>query len=201
VYASEQTRADVVVAREAWRHWAPTVDPAHLVFLDESGVTTQLLRRYGRSLRGTRVLDYAPCGLWQTSTFLAALRVEGVTAPAVFDGPIDGDSFLAYIEQGLAPTLRVGDIVILDNLNCHKVAGVAEAIAARGATLKYLPPYSPDFNPIELLFSKLKAWLCAARCRTRAAIDVALTACLPRFVAPECAGYFRHCGYGDTTRS
>ena len=201
MYASEQTRADVVAAREAWRQWAPTVDAKHLVFLDESGVTTQLLRRYGRSRRGTRVLDYAPCGLWHTTTFLAALRVQGLTAPVVFDGPIDGDSFLAYIEQVLAPTLQAGDIVILDNLNCHKVVGVAEAIAARGATLKYLPPYSPDFNPIELLFSKLKAWLRTARCRTRAAIDAALTACLPRFLAPECTGYFRHCGYGATTRS
>ncbi len=197
MYASEQTRADVVAAREAWRQWAPTVDPAHLVFLDESGVTTQRLRRYGRSRRGTRVLDYAPCGLWHTTTFLAALRVQGLTAPAVFDGPIDGDSFLAYVEQVLAPTLHVGDVVILDNLNCHKVAGVA----ARGATLQYLPPYSPDFNPIELLFSKLKAWLRTARARTRAAIDAALTACLPRFLPTECAGYFRHCGYGETTRS
>ena len=201
MYASEQTRADVVAARDAWRRWAPTVDPARLVFLDESGVTTQLLRRYGRSRRGTRVLDYAPCGLWHTTTFLAALRVQGLTAPAVFDGPLDGDSFLAYVEQVLAPTLHVGDVVILDNLNCHKVAGVAEAIAARGATLKYLPPYSPDFNPIELLFSKLKAWLRTARARTRAAIDAALTACLPRFLPTECTGYFRHCGYGETTRS
>lgn len=201
MYASEQTRADVVAAREAWRAWCPHADPARLVFLDESSVTTQLLRRYGRSLRGARVIDHTPFAHWHTSTFLSALRIDGLTAPAVFDGPIEGASFLAYVAQVLVPTLHPGDVVILDNLNCHKVAGVAAAIHGAGATLKYLPPYSPDFNPIELLFAKLKALLRTARCRSRDAIWAFLGGCLPRFAAGECAGYFRHCGYGETTRS
>ena len=124
------------------------------MFLDETGITTNLLRRYGRAPRGARVHDHAPCGRWQTSTFLAALRVTGLTAPGVFDGAIDGESFRAYIEQILVPTLQPGDIVIADNLGAHKVAGIQRAIQAAGATLWYLPPYSPDLNPIELCFAK-----------------------------------------------
>ena len=127
------------------------------MFLDETGITTHLLRRYGRAPRGARVHDHAPCGRWQTSTFLAALRVTGLTAPGVFDGAIDGESFRAYIEQILVPTLQPGDIVIADNLGAHKVAGIQRAIQAAGATLWYLPPYSPDLNPIELCFAKLTA--------------------------------------------
>ena len=139
-----------------WHAAAPTWDPTRLVFLDETGITNNLLRRYGRALRGARVHDHAPCARWQTSTFLAALRVTGLTAPGVFDGAIDGASFLAYIEQILVPTLTPGDIVIADNLAAHKVAGVRGAIERVGATLWYLPPYSPDLNPIELCFAKLK---------------------------------------------
>ena len=140
-----------------WHAAAPTWDPTRLGFLDEPGITNNLLRRYGRALRGARVHDHAPCARWQTSTFLAALRVTGLTAPGVFDGAIDGASFLAYIEQILVPTLHPGDIVIADNLSAHKVAGVRQAIERVGATLCYLPPYSPDLNPIELCFAKLKA--------------------------------------------
>ena len=113
------------------------------MFLDETGITTNLLRRYGRAPRGARVHDHAPCGRWQTSTFLAALRVTGLTAPGVFDGAIDGESFRAYIDQILVPTLHPGDIVIADNLGAHKVAGIQRALQAAGATLWYLPPYSP----------------------------------------------------------
>ena len=119
------------------------------MFLDETGITTNLLRRYGRAPRGARVHDHAPCGRWQTSTFLAALRVTGLTAPGVFDGAIDGESFRAYIEQILVPTLQPGDIVIADNLGAHKVAGIQRAIQAAGAALWCLPPYSPDLTPIE----------------------------------------------------
>ncbi len=136
------------------------------MFLDETGITTNLLRRYGRAPRGARVHDHAPCGRWQTSTFLAALRVTGLTAPGVFDGAIDGESFRAYIEQILVPTLQPGDIVIADNLGAHKVAGIQRAIQAAGATLWYLPPYSQDLNPIELCFAKLKALVRTARCRS-----------------------------------
>ena len=127
------------------------------MFLDETGSTTNLLRRYGRAPRGARGHDHAPGGRWQTSTFLAALRGTGLTAPGVFDGAIDGESFRAYIDQILVPTLHPGDIVIADNLGAHKVAGIQRALQAAGATRWYLPPYSPDLNPIELCFAKLKA--------------------------------------------
>ena len=170
-------------------------------FLDETGITNNLLRRYGRALRGARVHDHAPCARWQTSTFLAALRVTGLTAPGVFDGAIDGASFLAYIEQILVPTLHPGDIVIADNLSAHKVAGVRQAIERVGATLCYLPPYSPDLNPIELCFAKLKALVRAARCRSTETLWPFLGACLPHFSPEECRNCFRHCGYPGTTRS
>ena len=126
------------------------------MFVDESGVTTDLLRRYGRSPRGVRLRDYTPCGHWQTHTIIAALRVEGLQAPAVFDGPLDNPTFLAYVEQVLVPTLQPGDLVVMDNLSSHKSSGVRDAIEQVGARLHYLPPYRPDFNPIELAFSKLK---------------------------------------------
>ena len=197
---SEHDRPDIAIARTDWHAAAPTWDPACLVFLDETGVTTNLLRRYGRAVRGARVHDHAPCGRWQTSTFLAALRVTGLTAPGVFDGAIDGPSFLAYIEQILVPTLHPGDMVIADNLNVHKVAGVRLAIERVGATLVYLPPYSPDLNPIELCFAKLKALVRAARCRSIETLWPLLGECLQRFSADECRNYFRHCGYTGAKR-
>ena len=163
-----------------WHAAAPTWDPTRLVFLDETGMTNNLLRRYGRALRGARVHDHAP---------------------GVFDGAIDGASFLAYIEQILVPTLHPGDIVIADNLSAHKVAGVRQAIERVGATLCYLPPYSPDLNPIELCFAKLKALVRAARCRSTETLWPFLGACLPHFSPEECRNYFRHCGYPGTTRS
>ena len=153
------------------------------MFLDESGVRTDLVRRYGRGLYGARVTDHAPDGRWHTTTFLAALRVTGLTAPAVFDGPIDGASFLAYIEQVLTPTLTAGDIVIMDNLSCHKSPAVRRAIEDVGAHLWFLPKYSPDLNPIEHAFAKLKAILRKARCRTREVLwDTS---------APRCPGISR----------
>lgn len=158
-------------------------------------MTTNLLRRYGRAARGARVYDDAPFARWETSTFIAALRVTGLTAPGVFDGAIDGPSFLAYVEQILVPTLHVGDLVIADNLSAHKVGGVREAIAHAGAMLLYLPPYSPDLNPIELCFAKLKTIVRAARCRTIETLWPLLGDCLQRFSADECHNYFRHCGY------
>ena len=171
------------------------------MFLDETGVTTNMLRRYGRARRGTRVYDEAPFARWQTSTFVAALRVTGLTAPGVFDGAIDGPSFLAYVDQILVPTLHPGDIVIADNLSAHKVAGVQHAITRAGATLWYLPPYSPDLNPIELCFAKLKAIVRAARCRTIETLWPRLGECLTHFSPEECRNYLRHCGYSAATRS
>ena len=165
------------------------------MFLDETGITTNLLRRYGRAPRGARVHDHAPCGRWQTSTLLAALRVTGLTAPGVFDGAIDGERFRAYIEQILVPTLQPGDIVIADNLGPPKVAGIQRAIQAAGATLWYLPPYSQDLNPIELCFAKLKALVRTARCRSTETRWPFLGECLAHFSPDECRNYFRHCGY------
>jgi transposase len=165
------------------------------VFLDECGVTTDLLRRYGRSPRGTRLRDHTPCSHWETSTVIAALRIDAVTAPAVFDGPIDTDSFRAYVEQVLVPTLRPGDVVVLDNLAVHKQPEVRAAIEAVGAQLRFLPPYSPDFNPIELAFAKLKAFLRAARPRNFDQVTTLMAIALELFTPAECANYIRHCGY------
>ena len=151
------------------------------MFLDESGVRTDLIRRYGRGLSGARVPDHTPDGRWHTTTFLGALRVTGLTAPAVFDGPIDGASFLAYIEQVLMPTLAPGDIVIMDNLSCHKSPAVRRAIEAVGAQLWFLPKYSPALNPIELAFAKLKAILRKARCRTREVLWDTIGAAVPGY--------------------
>jgi transposase len=174
---------------------------ARWVFLDESGVTTDLIRRYGRSLRGQRLIDHAPFGRWQTHTILAALRVTGLTAPAVFNGPLDNPSFLAYIDQVLVPTLRPGDIVVLDNLVIHKQPAVRAAIEQVGATVRFLPPYSPDFNPIELAFAKLKAFLRAARPRSFEQVCHLMATALGLFTATECAAYARHCGYSPAMRS
>ena len=199
--ASEQDRPDVAAARTDWRRVTPAIDPARFVFLDESGVATDLLRRYGRSRRGLRVHDHAPHHHWQTSTFVAGLRVTGLTAPTLFDGPMDGECFLAYVDQMLGPTLQAGDIVVMDNLAAHKVEGVRERIEAAGAQLWYLPPYSPDLNPIELWFAKLKALLRTARRRTVEELWDTVGACLALFSATECRNYFRHCGYTATTPS
>jgi transposase len=162
-------------------------------------VTTDLLRRYGRSPRGTRCRDHTPCSHWQTHTVIAALRLEGLGAPAVFDGPIESESFLAYVKQVLVPTLRSGDVVVLDNLVVHKQAEVRMAIEQVGASLRFLPPYSPDFNPIELAFAKLKAFLRAARPRSFDQVCRLIATALGLFTADECANYARHCGYRVAT--
>jgi len=167
----------------------------HYVFLDECGVTTDLIRRYGRSRRGTRLRDHTPCSHWQTYTVIVGLRRDGLTAPAVFDGPIDSASFLAYVEQILVPTLRRGDVVVLDNLAVHKQPEVRAAIEAAGAHLRFLPPYSPDFNPIELAFAKLKAFLRSARPRSFDQVLTLIAAALELFTPTECRNYIRHCGY------
>jgi transposase len=158
-------------------------------------VTTDLLRRYGRSPRGTRLHDHTPCGHWQTHTVIAALRADAITAPAVFDGPIDNASFCAYVDQVLVPTLRPGDVVILDNLAVHKQPEVRSAIEAAGARLRFLPPYSPDFNPIEQVFAKLKAFLRALRPRTFDSVLELVAKGLRLFEPAECANYLRNCGY------
>jgi transposase len=166
-----------------------------LVFLDETWAKTNMTRTRGRAPRGTRLVDYVPHGHWKTTTFLAGLRLGGLTAPLVVDGPINGELFRAYVQQHLAPTLKPGDIVIMDNLSSHKVTGIREAIEAAGAKLLFLPPYSPDFNPIEQVFAKLKALLRKAGERTVSALWERIGHLVDRFEPAECRNYFRHSGY------
>lgn len=173
----------------------PKLKPKKLVFLDETWAKTNMTRTRARAPRGTRIVDYVPHGHWKTTTFLAGLRLKGLTAPVVVDGPINGDVFRAYVQQHLAPSLNPGDIVIMDNLGSHKVAGVREAIEAAGARLLFLPPYSPDFNPIEQVFSKLKALLRKAGERTVSALWDRIGQLVDHFSPDECRNYFRHSGY------
>jgi transposase len=159
-----------------------------------------MARRYGRCLKGERLVAAVPHGHWKTTTFVAALRHDRIDAPCVIDGPMTGELFLAYVEQFLAPTLSSGDIVIMDNLPAHKVTGVAEAIEARGAELRYLPPYSPDFNPIEQLFAKFKAMLRKAAARTVDALWDTIGLLLDAFSPAECANYLKNSGYVPSPR-
>ncbi len=196
--AQEQDRPDVVEKRTQWRASQVQIDPAQVVFIDETWAKTNMTRRYGRSPLGTRLVEKTPCGRWQTTTFLGALRAKGFIAPLTVEGPINGPLFRAWVEQHLAPVLNPGDIVVMDNLSSHKVAGVREAIEAVGAELRYLPPYSPDLNPIELAFSKLKKLLRDGAERT---VDKLWELCgriLDQFTEPECRNYFKHCGYRYT---
>lgn len=175
------------------------MNPTRLVFLDETWATTNMARRYGRAPRGERVIASVPHGHWKTSTFVAGLREDAITAPLVIDGAMNGETFRAYIEQFLAPTLAHGDIVIMDNLPSHKVAGVREAIEARGASLIYLPPYSPDLNPIEQALAKLKALLRKAAPRTVEALWTVIGESLSAYSPSECANYLADAGYRRST--
>jgi len=195
IHAAEQERPDVRERRAWWQATMLDLDPRRLVFLDETAANTKMTRLYGRARRGQRVVGRAPHGHWKTTTFLAALRHDGLSAPLVVDGPMNADVFLAYVQQHLAPTLSEGDVVIMDNLAAHKRAGVREAIAARGASLVYLPPYSPDFNPIEQVFAKVKSLLRKLEARTIPLLESALGTMLDHFAPAECTNYFRHCGY------
>lgn len=166
-----------------------------MVFIDETGATTKMARMRGRAKRGERCRAAIPHGHWKTTTFTAGLRLSGMTAPMVLDGPMTGPAFVAYVEQVLVPTLSPGDVVILDNLPAHKVAGVRTAIEAAGAEIRYLPPYSPEFNPIEQAFAKLKALLRKAAARTVSDLWAAIADAIDRFSPAECANYFSHAGY------
>lgn len=178
----------------------PGLDSSRLIFLDETWATTAMVRTHGRARRGERLVAPVPYGHWHTTTFLCGLRQDGLVAPLVLDGAINGAAFLAYIEQILCPVLRPGDIVVCDNLASHKVSGVREAIQACGASLLYLPPYSPDLNPIELAFSKLKRLLRSAAARTVDALWTVIGTLLNEFAADECANYLHHCGYPHSGR-
>ena len=196
--AAEQDRPDVAAKRRQWRGWQRFMDPARFIFLDATGTATNMTRRYGRSPCGERLVAAVPQGHWQTTTFIAGLRPSGVIAPLVLDGPMTGPAFCAYVEQFLAPALAPGDVVVLDHLKAHKVEGARRAIAAAGAALLYLPPYSPDLNPIEQLFAKLKALLRKAAARTRDELWAIIGRLLDACPAAECTNYLRHCGYGST---
>lgn len=172
-----------------------TLSPERLVFIDETWATTNMARRHGRAPKGKRLVCAVPHGHWKTSTFVAALRCDAITAPCVIDGAMDGETFLAYVGQFLLPALRRGDIVTMDNLPSHKVAGVRELIEGAGAILIYLPPYSPDLNPIELVFSKLKSLLRKAAKRTVDDLWNQLGQSLRHFSPQECRNFFRHAGY------
>ena len=185
----------MAAARRRWQARQPLWEAHRFHFVDESGVTTDLIRRYGRSPKGVRLRDFAPCGHWETHTVVAALSSTGLGAPAVFAGPLDNPAFLAYVEQVLVPTLWPGDVVILDNLAIHKQPAVQAAITAVGATLRFLPPYSPDFNPIEQAFAKLKAFLRAARPRTFSQVVDLVGTALTLFTATECRHFIQNSGY------
>ncbi len=171
------------------------MDSASFVFLDETGASTNMVRRYGWGPKGERLVDTNPWGHWKTTTLVAGLREDGLIAPMVLDGAMDGPAFRAYVEQVLAPELRQGDVVVMDNLPAHKVAGVREAIAAVGAGVLYLPAYSPDLNPIEQVFAKLKGRLRKAGARTRQALWDTIGTLIDIFSPAECQNYIRNSGY------
>src|ERR1700732_4950647 len=198
LYAAEQHRADVARARRRWIREQGMLDPARLVFIDETATSTNMVRVRGRCPRGERLVASVPHGHWKTITFVAGLRHAGVGAPFVIDGAMNGPIFLAYIEQCLAPTLGRRDLVIMDNLPTHKVAGVVEAIEAVDASVLYLPSYSPDLNPIEQFFSKLKALLRKAAERTIPDLWRRIRSLLRAVCPEECANFFRHAGYLST---
>ncbi len=182
-------------ARQAWFDGHLDLDPERLVFIDETGASTKMARLRGRAPRGQRCVAPIPHGHWKTTTFTAGLRLGGMVAPMVLDSAMDGDAFIAYVEQVLAPELSAGDVVIMDNLPAHKVSGVRTAIEDAGARLVYLPPYSPDFNPIEMAFSKLKTALRKAAARTIPELWDVIAQAIDQFSPDECKNYFAAAGY------
>ena len=184
--------------RAAFRDGQAGLDPRRLKFIDETWASTNLARTRGRSPKGEPLVCPVPHGHWQTTTFVAALGLDGMTAPMVIDGAMTGDLFRAYVDQVLVPTLLPGDVVVLDNLSSHKRADAARAIAAAGARVLFLPPYSPDLNPIELAFAKLKRLVRSAGERTVDGLWAFLGRALDAFEPAECTNYFRHCGYATT---
>jgi transposase len=195
LHAAEQARPDVAEARRRFIVRQPALAAERLVFLDETWATTNMTRRSGRCARGLRLIASVPHGHWKITTLIAGLRATGIAAPYVLDGAINGGIFRAYIEQMLAPTLGEGDVLVMDNLSSHKVAGIREAIEARGAQLLYLPPYSPDLNPIEQAFAKFKALLRKAAERTREGLWKAIGRTIDLLPPLECRNLFKHAGY------
>lgn len=197
MHASEQERPDVAAARAQWRAEQPDLEAGRLVFLDETWAKTNMVRQRGRCQRGQRLLGKVPFGRWRTTTFIAALRCDQITAPMVLDRPIDGPWFRAYVEQVLAPELRPGDIVVMDNLGSRKSPAIRTAIEAAGASLRYLPPYSPDLNPIEMAFSKLKSGLRKAAERSVDPLWDRIGQLLEDFSPDQCVNFFHAAGYAS----
>jgi transposase len=195
IRAAEQDRPDVKAKRDVWHDDLKDVDPQRLVFLDESSINTSMTRRYGRSPRGQRVTAAVPHGAWKTLTLTAAIRIGGVSACAVFDSAMDRLCFESYIEQLLVPTLSDGDVIIMDNLSAHKSNAVIKAVEKVGARVLLLPPYSPDFNPIEKMFSKAKEGLRALSERTIPGLMNAIGTVLRTVTAKDICGWFQSCGY------
>lgn len=185
-------------ARELWHEHLKDVPIERLVFIDESAAKTNMTRTRGRAPRGVRVIERVPHGHWSTTTMISAIRSSGPFAAAVVNGATDSDVFRTYVQHVLAPELAAGDVVILDNLQPHKASGIREMIESAGAMLLYLPPYSPDFNPIEPMWSKVKQHLRSAAARTFDALQEAVTSALHTITASDCLGFFRHCGYAAT---
>jgi transposase len=193
--AAERQRADVARARRRWIREQGMLDPARLVFIDETAVSTNMVRLRGRAPRGVRVIGAVPLGRWETITFVAALRHNKMVAPMVVEGAMTGEMFLAYVENCLVPTLRRNDIVVMDNCRVHLGTGIGRAIETVGATLRYLPKYSPDLNPIEMPYSKFKTFLRKVAARTIPSLNRAIRSFIPQLSPQECANYFRHAGY------
>jgi transposase len=198
-HAAERDRPDVAEARRLWPEKLAGVDPEDLVFLDETGANTAMQRTHGYAPKGRRVVASAPPAGWQAVTLVGALTAGGLVAPWALEGAMNGEWFLAYVEQVLAPALRPGMVVVMDNLPIHKVEGVEAAVAAAGCRVEYLPPYSPDLNPIEKAFSKLKRALRDWAARTAEGVYEGLRQIITRFGPAECLNYFRHCGYPAAT--
>jgi transposase len=194
-HAAEQDRPDVKATRQAWFENQPDLDPARLVFIDETWTATNMARTRGRCARGERLRSSVPHGHWRTTTLVAGLHLSGIAAPFVLDGPINRETFQAYVDRVLVHELAPGDIVVTDNLGSHKGPAVRAAIEAAGARLLFLPPYSPDFNPIELAFSKLKALLRKAAERTVEGLWSAIGRLIDTITPDECANFFAAAGY------
>lgn len=195
IHAAEQDRPDVAERRIAWRSWSKTVEPGRLIFIDETWAKTNMTRLRGRAPRGQRLIDKTPHGHWQTTTLIAALGIEGMRCATVVDGAVNGDVFEAFVEQVLLPALKPGDIVIMDNLSSHKRARVRELIEAARAQLRYLPPYSPDLNPIEMVFSKIKQLLRTLATRTQDVLWRSMQTVLDKVTPSDAINCFRHAGY------
>jgi transposase len=193
----EQGRSDIVLRRRRWRSWQGSLDPHRLVFIDETWIKTNMAPLRGWGPKGDRAPGFAPHGYWRTLTFVGALRCDQLTAPCVFDGPINGECFRAYVEEQLVPLLKPGDIVIMDNLGSHKSATLRRIIRAAGARLWYLPPYSPDLNPIEQAFAKVKHWMRIAQKRTIDDVWRHIGTLVASINANECNNYFANAGYAS----